>query len=85
MKRLIGGKSYLRNALEVNEEIQAILIPLLKTVENEASTDTHAMLRAVRTLSMMQYRDINKLDCILDSVIETKKTDSDLKIELEPA
>ncbi|MBD1227702.1 hypothetical protein [Xenorhabdus griffiniae] len=85
MNRLVGAKSYLQSALEINEEMQAVLLPLLKTVENEASDDTHAMLRAVRTLSMNQYRDINELDCILDSVIETKKTTPDLKIELEPA
>ncbi|WFQ81311.1 hypothetical protein PXH59_09855 [Xenorhabdus sp. SF857] len=85
MNRLIGAKSYLQSALELNEEMQAVLLPLLKVVENEASADTHAMLRAVRTLSMNQYRDINELDCILDAVIETKKTSSNLKIELEPA
>ncbi|PHM68320.1 hypothetical protein [Xenorhabdus kozodoii] len=85
MNKLIGGKSYLQNILEVNEEMQAILVPLLTAVENEANSDTHVMLRAVRRLSMDQYEDINELDCILDSIIETKKTCSDLKIELELA
>ncbi|MEQ1962061.1 hypothetical protein ABLB69_02570, partial [Xenorhabdus khoisanae] len=85
MKRLIGGKSYLQSILEINEEMQAILVPLLTAVENEADADTHATLRAVRRLSTNQYQDINELDSILDSVIETKKTGSDLKIELEPA
>ncbi|WP_167336748.1 hypothetical protein [Xenorhabdus khoisanae] len=85
MNILIGGKSYLQSILEINEEMQAILVPLLTAVENEADADTHATLRAVRRLSTDQYQDINELDSILDSVIETKKTGSDLKIELEPA
>jgi hypothetical protein len=84
MNRLIGGKRYLKSILEVNEEMQSILGPLLKTIEEVADADTHVTLRAVHRLSMNQFHDINELECILDSVIETKKNASDLKIELEP-
>jgi hypothetical protein len=85
MSVLIGGKSHLQSILEVNEEMQSILVKLLPIVKKEASDDTYAILRAVNRLSMNQFHDINELDCILDSVIETKKTCSNLNIELEPA
>jgi hypothetical protein len=85
MSILIGGKSHLQSILEVNEEMQSILVKLLPIVKKEASDDTYAILRAVNRLSMDQFNDINQLDSILDSVIETKKTCSNLNIELEPA
>ncbi|PHM45601.1 hypothetical protein [Xenorhabdus miraniensis] len=62
IKISVGDKSYLQNALEINEEIQALLGPLLKLIEEEADTDTHLKLRAVHRLSMCQYHDLNTLN-----------------------
>ncbi|PHM31324.1 hypothetical protein [Xenorhabdus innexi] len=59
---LVGDKEALKNVMELNEEMQAILLPLLTAVENEANSDTHAMLRAVYRLSMSQYKDLDTLN-----------------------
>ncbi|MBD2784163.1 hypothetical protein ID858_14060 [Xenorhabdus sp. DI] len=58
----VGDKHYLKNVTEINEEMQAILVPLLTAVENEADADTHAMLRAVYRLSTAQYKDLAELN-----------------------
>ncbi|MDC9596492.1 hypothetical protein [Xenorhabdus anantnagensis] len=61
-KLSVGGKSCLQNALEINEEMQTLLIPLLKKVENEVGVDTHSMLRTVLRLSICQNRDLDELN-----------------------
>ncbi|MDE9589964.1 hypothetical protein [Xenorhabdus bovienii] len=62
IKLSIGDKTRLKDALKINEEMQALLIPLLITVEKEASSDTHAMLRAVSRLLTCQYPELNELN-----------------------
>ncbi|CDH07973.1 conserved hypothetical protein [Xenorhabdus bovienii str. oregonense] len=57
----MSNKSYLQNALELNEEILALVIPLLTTVENKVDPNTHAMLRTVRRLSTTQNYELTKL------------------------
>ncbi|MEX0447202.1 hypothetical protein [Xenorhabdus sp. SGI246] len=61
-KLSLGDKHHLRNALRINEEIQALLIPLLSAVENEASNDTYLMLRVVERLSVYQFGDLTELN-----------------------
>ncbi|WP_099116193.1 hypothetical protein [Xenorhabdus ishibashii] len=58
----VGDKSYLENALEINEEMQALLAPLLKLAEEDIDTDVYLKLRAAHRLSMCQYRDLNALN-----------------------
>ncbi|OKO98155.1 hypothetical protein [Xenorhabdus eapokensis] len=58
----VGDKSYLENALEINEEMQALLAPLLKLAEKDIDTDVYLKLRAAHRLSMCQYRDLNTLN-----------------------
>ncbi|CDG20556.1 protein of unknown function [Xenorhabdus poinarii G6] len=48
---------FLDDALEINEEIQAILVPLLTAVE-DIDEDVRVMLRAVQRLSRYQYRSL---------------------------
>lgn len=57
-----GDKTRLKDALEINEEMQALLIPLLIAVEKEASSDTRSMLRAVLRLLTCQYPELNELN-----------------------
>ncbi|WP_047685726.1 MULTISPECIES: hypothetical protein [Xenorhabdus] len=57
-----GDKLRSQNALRINEEIQALLMPLLTAVENEASNDTYLMLRAVERLSVCQFDDLTELN-----------------------
>ncbi|MGX4746107.1 hypothetical protein [Providencia rettgeri] len=47
IKLKVGHLSTLEEVEHINEELQALLIPLLTAVENEADTDTHFLLRAV--------------------------------------
>ncbi|MGL5953201.1 MAG: hypothetical protein ACRCZ3_08780 [Providencia rustigianii] len=51
----------LKEVERINEELQALLIPLLTAVENEVNTDTHFMLRAVNRLICAQQKEINRL------------------------
>ncbi|WP_025151660.1 hypothetical protein [Morganella morganii] len=60
-----GHLSTLENVDHINEEIQALLIPLLTAVENEAETDTHFMLRAVNRLICAQSTEITRLAEVL--------------------
>lgn len=60
-----GHLSTLENVDHINEEIQALLIPLLTAVENEAETDTHFMLRAVNRLICAQSTEITRLSEVL--------------------
>ncbi|MCP9270433.1 hypothetical protein M5U04_20765 [Xenorhabdus sp. XENO-1] len=57
----MSDKLYLQNALELNEEILALVIPLLTTVKNKIDPSTHAMLRTVRRLSTTQNYELTKL------------------------
>ncbi|MEY0867423.1 hypothetical protein AB7203_08725 [Providencia alcalifaciens] len=50
VKLKVGHLSTLEEVEHINEELQALLIPLLTAVENEADTDTHFLLRAVNRL-----------------------------------
>lgn len=54
IKLNVGHLSTLEEVEHINEELQALLIPLLTAVENEAETDTHFMLRAVNRLVCAQ-------------------------------
>ncbi|WP_340622438.1 hypothetical protein [Xenorhabdus siamensis] len=62
IKLSIGDKHNLQNALRINEEIQALLMPLLPAVENEARNDTYLMLRAVERLSVYQFEALTELN-----------------------
>lgn len=61
IKLKVGHLSTLEDIEHINEELQALLIPLLTAVENEAETDTHIMLRAVNRLVHAQGREITNL------------------------
>lgn len=64
IKLNVGHLSTLEEVEHINEELQALLIPLLTAVENEAETDTHFthfMLRAVNRLVCAQGKEITKL------------------------
>ncbi|OBU11515.1 hypothetical protein [Morganella psychrotolerans] len=58
---LPGHRQHLDNTMEINEELQALLIPLLTAVENEAETDTHLMLRAVQRIVISQSDELIQL------------------------
>ena len=49
------------SALNINEEISALLIPVLTAVENEAETDTHLMLREIQRIANEQYFTLREL------------------------
>ncbi|MEY0294182.1 hypothetical protein AB7V96_14940 [Providencia rettgeri] len=57
----VGHLSTLEEVEHINEELQALLIPLLTAVENEADTDTHFLLRAVNRLVHAQGKEITRL------------------------
>lgn len=61
LKLKAGHLSTLEDIEHINEELQALLIPLLTAVENEAETDTHFMLRAVNRLVRAQEKEITRL------------------------
>lgn len=61
IKLNVGHLSTLEEAKHINEELQALLIPLLTAVENEADTDTHFLLRAVNRLAYAQEKEITRL------------------------
>ncbi|HEM8291646.1 TPA: hypothetical protein ACGBIO_000775 [Providencia rettgeri] len=60
-----GELSAFKSVMEINHEIQAILLPLLTAVENEAETDTHFMLRAVNRLVCAQGNEITRLEEVM--------------------
>ncbi|MDH0356276.1 hypothetical protein [Morganella sp. GD04133] len=62
---LVGELSNFETAVEINEELQALLIPLLTAVENEAQTDTHLMLRTLQRLVFSQIKSLDGLGEIL--------------------
>lgn len=61
IKLKVGHLSTLEEVEHINEELQALLIPLLTAVENEADTDTHFLLRAVNHLVHAQGKEITRL------------------------
>ncbi|EJD6046034.1 hypothetical protein ABN357_12460 [Providencia rettgeri] len=61
IKLKVGHLSALEEVEHINEELQALLIPLLTAVENEADTDTHFLLRAVNRLVHAQGKEITRL------------------------
>ncbi|MCY0801756.1 hypothetical protein GKR56_17800 [Providencia alcalifaciens] len=61
IKLKVGHLSTLEEVEHINEELQALLIPLLTAVENEADTDTHFLLRAVNRLVHAQGKEITRL------------------------
>ncbi|EPZ2436632.1 hypothetical protein ACXLRO_001282 [Providencia rettgeri] len=61
VKLKVGHLSTLEEVEHINEELQALLIPLLTAVENEADTDTHFLLRAVNRLVRAQQKEITRL------------------------
>lgn len=65
IKLKVGHLSTLEEVEHINEEIQALLIPLLTAVENEADTDTHFLLRAVNRLICIQGKEITRLAEVL--------------------
>ncbi|MBD2816023.1 hypothetical protein ID850_14935 [Xenorhabdus sp. Flor] len=62
IKLSFDNKISLQTSLKINEEIQALLMPLLAAVENEAEPDTYAMLRAVQRLSVCQFSELLELN-----------------------
>ncbi|MGV2934753.1 hypothetical protein ACIPUA_06815 [Providencia sp. AGC89] len=61
VKLKVGHLATLEEVEHINEELQALLIPLLTAVENEADTDTHFLLRAVNRLVNAQGKEITRL------------------------
>ncbi|MEX9911418.1 hypothetical protein [Providencia huaxiensis] len=61
IKLKVGHLSTLEEVEHINEELQALLIPLLTAVENEADTDTHFLPRAVNRLVHAQGKEITRL------------------------
>ncbi|MEQ4640070.1 hypothetical protein ABN072_02165 [Providencia rettgeri] len=61
IKLKVGHLSTLEEVEHINEELQALLIPPLTAVENEADTDTHFLLRAVNRLVHAQGKEITRL------------------------
>ncbi|EMI7063978.1 MULTISPECIES: hypothetical protein [Providencia] len=61
VKLKVGHLSTLEEVEHINEELQALLIPLLTAVENEADTDTHFLLRAVNRPVCAQQKEITRL------------------------
>lgn len=65
IKLKVGHLATLEEVEHINEELQALLIPLLTAVENEADTDTHFPLRAVNRLVCAQGKEITRLAEVL--------------------
>ncbi|HIE5975307.1 TPA: hypothetical protein ACXNXU_002706 [Proteus mirabilis] len=61
IKLNVDHLSTLEEVEHINKELQALLIPLLTAVENEAETDTHFLLRAVNRLVHAQGKEITRL------------------------
>ncbi|OAT53655.1 hypothetical protein [Providencia heimbachae] len=61
IKLKVGHLSTLEEVEHINEELQALLIPLLTAVENEVDTDTHFLLRAVNRLVHAKGKEITRL------------------------
>jgi uncharacterized protein VirK/YbjX len=62
---LPAHRQHLDDALKINEELQALLSPLLTAVENEADDDTYLMLRTVQRIIFVQLDDLTRLDAVI--------------------
>ncbi|OTA14200.1 hypothetical protein Xvie_03921 [Xenorhabdus vietnamensis] len=74
----------LQAAVEIAEEIEASIFPVMTATQNEAEPDTYLMCRGVHRQAYnlaQRLRDINK-EYIMEDNIDT---DRNLNIELEPA
>ncbi|OBU10773.1 hypothetical protein [Morganella psychrotolerans] len=49
----------------INEEVQAILLPLITAVENEAESDTYFMVKAIRRLMNNQFDTLSRLEEVI--------------------
>lgn len=65
IKLNLGDIGNLKSALNISEEICALLIPVLTAVENEAETDTHLMVRAIHRIANEQYLALRDLAEVL--------------------
>ncbi|MFW0853522.1 hypothetical protein ACNYC7_15640 [Morganella morganii] len=63
---LPAHRQHLDDALKINEELQALLTPLLTVVENEADTDTYLLLRTVQRIIFDQLDDLTRLDTVIE-------------------
>lgn len=55
----------LDEAKEINEEIQSLMFPILKAVEDEAESDTYFMLRAVSRLLKNQFIEFERIEEVM--------------------
>lgn len=65
----VGDKQRLNEIIETNEEMQAIIIPVLTAVENEADTDTFLLVRAIQRILLAQGVELNELKINFKSAI----------------
>lgn len=56
-----GDMARFESVLHVSEEIIALLLPVLAAVENEAESDTHLMVRAIKRIAVEQYEKLRVL------------------------
>ncbi|MEY1090518.1 hypothetical protein AB7160_16920 [Morganella morganii] len=63
---LPAHRQYIDDALKINEELQALLTPLLTAVENEADTDTYLLLRTVQRIIFAQLDNLTRLDTVIE-------------------
>nr|WP_282565682.1 hypothetical protein [Providencia rettgeri] len=65
----VGDTQRLNEIIETNEEMQAIIIPVLTAVENEADTDTFLLVRAIQRILLAQGAELNELKINFKSAI----------------
>ena len=58
----IGDYQRLNLAIEINEEMQAIILPVLTAVENEADDDTFILVRAIQRILLAQEVELKELN-----------------------
>ncbi|MCC8366529.1 hypothetical protein J8V57_09575 [Xenorhabdus sp. PB61.4] len=74
----------LQTAVEIAEEIESSIFPVVTATQNEAEPDTYLMCRGVHRQAInlaQQLREINK-DFIIEGTVDKC---SDMRFELEPA
>ncbi|MDD9339773.1 MAG: hypothetical protein PV362_09000 [Providencia heimbachae] len=57
----IGDYQRLNASIEINEEMQAIILPVLTAVENEADDDTFILVRAIQRILLTQSVELGEL------------------------
>ncbi|QCJ70366.1 hypothetical protein C9446_11175 [Providencia heimbachae] len=57
----IGDYQRLNTSIEINEEMQAIILPVLTAVENEADDDTFILVRAIQRILLTQSVELGEL------------------------